>query len=366
MDNLVYLCSSLKKTGPTNQLLNIVKTIKSQGFNPVVITLSPIPKDNRESDFVHAGVTVINLESNKWLGFFSIKGKLDSAIRKLNPVAIHSQGIRPDLYSLWSQTQSMKIATLRNIPQKDYVMTYGKVTGNLMTYIHTKVLKQLNYTIGVSEEVTNNLIMNFGFSSSKALTIKNSVDTSKFYRVSEAEKLEIRSKLGIPQKHIVWISVGHLSERKDPLNVVNSFNKADLGSNHLLILLGEGNLRKDLDKIGSPNIQLLGKVDSVHEYLKAADFFVSASHAEGLPNSVLEALSCGLPCVLSDIGPHKELSQNGIHGLHFKVGNAFEDSLIEVSRLDYRELSDNCLKIIDKEFSLDKMVGRYRKIYEAD
>ncbi|WJY17141.1 glycosyltransferase [Pectobacteriaceae bacterium CE90] len=56
------------------------------------------------------------------------------------------------------------------------------------------------------------------------------------------------------------------------------------------------------------NVQFLGQRDNVFPYLVAADFFISPSYNEGLPNTVLEALSCGVHCILSDISPHEELS----------------------------------------------------------
>ena len=50
-------------------------------------------------------------------------------------------------------------------------------------------------------------------------------------------------------------------------------------------------------------------IGHVQEYLGASNYFISASLAEGLPNSVLEAMACGLPCILSNIPPHVEIHE---------------------------------------------------------
>lgn len=56
-----------------------------------------------------------------------------------------------------------------------------------------------------------------------------------------------------------------------------------------------------------PSVVFHGFVDNVVPWLQASDLFVSASASEGMPLAVLEALSCGLPALLSDIPPHREI-----------------------------------------------------------
>jgi glycosyltransferase involved in cell wall biosynthesis len=58
---------------------------------------------------------------------------------------------------------------------------------------------------------------------------------------------------------------------------------------------------------GDPRIRIAGQVTDVTPWLRAADFLVSASRSEGLPNSALEAMASGLHVLLTDIAPHREL-----------------------------------------------------------
>ena len=67
----------------------------------------------------------------------------------------------------------------------------------------------------------------------------------------------------------------------------------------------------------------------VKDYLQAADIFISTAVSEGLPNTVLEALSSGLPCILSDIGPHREIIEKNVGaGKLFKLRDSVELSKI--------------------------------------
>ena len=76
-----------------------------------------------------------------------------------------------------------------------------------------------------------------------------------------------------------------------------------------LLVLGDGAERSYLESLSKDGVHFLGSVDNVIEYLQISDVFVSAALSEGLPNTVLEAMACGLQTILSNINPHKELAE---------------------------------------------------------
>ena len=65
----------------------------------------------------------------------------------------------------------------------------------------------------------------------------------------------------------------------------------------------------------------MGHISNIYDWLFMSDIFVSTSFSEGLPNSVLEAISCGLPTILSDIPPHKEIKEMGYHLEFYPTGS---------------------------------------------
>ena len=86
-----------------------------------------------------------------------------------------------------------------------------------------------------------------------------------------------------------------------------------------LIIIGDGPLKGTLHKqcreIGiHDSVIFLGSVKNPEEYLRAADLFVLPSRAEGSPNALLEAMSTGLTCLVSDIGGNIDLIENGVRG----------------------------------------------------
>lgn len=134
------------------------------------------------------------------------------------------------------------------------------------------------------------------------------VDSSRFRPPSPEERTGARSALGLGERTVV-LSVSHLQERK--------------GTDRLLAavsLLGDHGVDLDLLLVGGPvesedaayvaqlqefvsskslgrSVRFEGPRADVRPYLFAADIFCLASHREGMPNVLLEAMACGVPCI---------------------------------------------------------------------
>lgn len=366
LKRMLYLVSTLGRTGPTNQLYNIIKHLDKSRFNPMLVTLSPEPADSRWSDFEKLGIDVRSLGLSRLKGLFLAKGRLARLVSDFAPDVIHSQGIRADALNSSLSGNFKRIATIRNLPQLDYSMKYGPLKGKVMTGQHVKSLKQLDLCVGVSEAVSENLGKRFSISN--VATIPNGVDDEVFYPPDSKKKYELRQKQGLPDEGDVWISSGLLSTGKDPLFLVSTW-KAMGDYRKYLVFIGNGSLYDECIKAaeGSSNIIFRGKVPNVADYLKASDFFVSSSETEGLPNSVLEAMACGLPVLLSDIDPHKEIwNIDPSVGALFELGNAedFMRCFQDVQARCREPMSQAAIALIKNHLSARRMSGKYQILYD--
>lgn len=359
-NRILYVVSTLSKTGPIVVLSNIVKYLDRKQFEPAILTLSPEPKNTMIANFTDTlGIKVESLELSRFRGIIEATTRVKRYVTINRVELIHAHGLRPD----W-MVQGLKVprvSTLHNYPFYDYTLLYGKIPGTIVAAMHLRCLKKIDHPVVVSRAVSEMLRernhYEIGF-------VRNGVDIAKSECI---EKYSLRDKLGIDKHAKVFISVGLLSSRKDPMTILNSFLKAQI-ADAILIFLGDGEFRQACESraIGNPKILWMGNVDNVHEYLCASDYFLSASVAEGLPNSVLEAMSAGLPCLLSDIPPHREIHDiDPESSLLFKVKDEMDMALKmkAISEMDWNKMHEGSINITRNYLSAEIMSHQYQEIY---
>lgn len=362
MIKVAYIVSTLKRCGPVNQLSYIVKYLDKSKFKPIVITLSPETSDSLIDKFNQLGVEHLSLNLSRTKGVFKVKEELLKVLNDKKIDLVHTQGIRADVLSAKYLKNYKRVCTLRNYPYYDYTMTYGKIKGYIMAYYHLRYLKQIDNANACSKSVSNMLKEKRNYD---IKYVQNGVDTERYSVVDDKIKKELRLKLKLPLDKTIFISVGNLSDRKDPITIIKAFQNLN---NNFLIFLGDGELREScLQAVGdNENIRLVGSVSNVNEYLQASDYLISASKAEGLPNTVIEAMACGLPCILSDIPPHNEiLDLNNTTGRIFNLGSSKDliDKIVEIEKQDYKEISNCCVKLIENNLSAKIMSEKYQELY---
>lgn len=365
MNKILYIASTLKNSGPTNQLYGLIKNLDKNSFNPYLLTLSSEPKDTKINDFKKLNINIQSLNLTRIQMMINGKNKLINEVKKIKPDLIHTSGIRPDINTNKYLRKYNHCCTIRNYAFDDYPVVYGKILGNLMAYKHIKVFKNINYPISCSYAIKNKYKKRHNINT---LVVQNGIDAKKFNPVSKSKKIELRKKLGLMSDEKFFVSVGSLIDRKDPLTLVKAFK--EINNNAKLIILGNGPLRDKCSEIANNNIILKGHVDNVSDYLQAGDIFISASKSEGLPNSVLEAMGTGLPVLLSNISSHKEIiGRNNIIGELFKLSD--QDKLTNLIR-KYRDFDSKVIKnkgnearkVLDNYFSAVVMSNSYQKIYK--
>lgn len=137
-------------------------------------------------------------------------------------------------------------------------------------------------------------------------------------------------------------------------------------------IAGDGGLKDSLlqkatDLNISESFHLKGLVADIPAFLNSGHIFVHTSDSEGTSNSIMEAMSCGLPVVVTDVGDARHLVRDGIDGYIVKPGNA--DVFIE--KINYLiqnpqkriEMGRNARLRIEEHFSVQAMAEKYLAIY---
>jgi glycosyltransferase involved in cell wall biosynthesis len=352
---ILYVVSTLKKTGPIEVLLNIVKFLDREQFEPIILTLSKESKDSYIDAFKYLDIKVhsLSLERYKVLKLVS---QLKKTINILKPDILHSHGFRADIFLVLSNRKIMHITTIHNNPYLDYSYLYG-LKGTFFANLYMQFIRFIpvrigcsNYVSQICEKKINKVVK----------TVQNGVDIAQFFPVVNSKKVELRETLGLPLNKTIYISVGSLSKRKNPKTIVDMFNQVD-AKDKVLLFLGEGDQMDECKDISNDHVYFLGKKRDVLPYLQSSDIFISASKAEGLPNAVLEAMAVGLPVILSDIPQHKEFFSSAYKGFFSNNKPNELKKLLDDFKID-ESLRGEMMNIA-KEFSAEKMSKKYQGLY---
>jgi glycosyltransferase involved in cell wall biosynthesis len=194
-------------------------------------------------------------------------------------------------------------------------------------------------TICVSEAIRECLVRQYRFPGNRTVTVYNGISVTDFAPSPEV-RLAVREKLGIRAEDIVLVCAARLNDVKRIdilLDAMASVSRS--GANCRCLIIGDGPSRdkllaqaRELSLDGAVSFE--GFQADVRPYLQAADAFILTSGREGLPISILEAMSCGLPCVVTNVGGNAEAIHHNIQGFVVPPGSvaAVTDSILRLVR----------------------------------
>ncbi len=206
-----------------------------------------------------------------------------------------------------------------------------------------------------------------GVPASRLIRTASGVDAVRFRPGPGAVEAEL-----LPRPRVVF--TGRLHPQKNIPLLLEAWTKVARRSSANLILVGPGNERQNLEELAASlgiadRVQFTGGVADPADYLRAADIFVLPSVAEGMSNSLLEAMATALPSVASRIAGNTDLIDDGRSGLLVSEPDASSWSdaildLLESSELA-RRLGAAARRRIDEEFALPVVVDRYVELYRT-
>jgi len=198
--------------------------------------------------------------------------------------------------------------------------TPQEISGKFNRFISKILIKTLynksNTVICVSKVIADVYEMKYGIHRDRIKVVYNPYDINEIIELSN-ENIENNQ---IFQKDII-ISVGRVMKQKGYWHLIKAFSiLTERHKNSHLIIIGKeydgGKAKKLANELGLSNlVTFLGEQENPFKYLKRSTIYVSSSIFEGFPNSLLEAMVCGLPVISSDCktGPREILEPNNIY-----------------------------------------------------
>lgn len=227
----------------------------------------------------------------------------------------------------------------------------------------------------VSDEINQWFLRHMPGAANKFMVIPNGVDTKRF-APDKDQKDAVRRSLGIPEDAVLVGTCARLEPVKDLPLLLRSFARMKTENSHEphLVIAGDGTLRGELEQLAAElgiddRCHFTGVVSDVPGILSAMDVYAISSANEGLPLSVLEAMSTGLPVVSVNVGA-LEYVVTGETGILLDGRTADEcaeamQRLADDAGLRQRLGSAARALVLDR-YSLDAMVDAYERIIRTD
>jgi len=199
------------------------------------------------------------------------------------------------------------------------------------------------------------------------------LEASTFFRLKD--KLQLKPDNGFTgNQNFIW--VGRLNKGKDPITVINAFEKYILvcPEARLVMFYQTEELLSVIKRKLQENEQLKkavilkGKVNhcELEASYNAADFFISGSHKEGSGYALIEAMACGCIPVVTNIPSFKKITCGGIYGFLFEPGNpeSLLRVLLNLKSINKEEMSASVVNHFNQSLSFKSIADNLFRICE--
>jgi glycosyltransferase involved in cell wall biosynthesis len=231
-----------------------------------------------------------------------------------------------------------------------------------------RLIKGVDAFVVISHEIDEELAA-LGVPAPKRIFLPNGVDAVRCSPVSEEGKRKLRAGLSLPQQAKIIMYAGRLvpEKRVDHLLKIWKEVRAKFPLAHLLIV-GAGEEQARLEAMKVDGVQFTGQVEDAVPYLQASDLFVLPSSTEGLSNSMLEAMSCGLPVLATTVGGAPDVIEHQVSGWLIPPEDIDAlrqglDTLLGDKALRF-SLGSNARQRILSGFSLDSVARHLAGLYQ--
>ena len=369
---IVHVIFRLAMGGLENGLVNLINTMPRDRYRHAIVSLTDCT--DFQQRIKREDVTVVALQKRPGhdLGVYWRAWRL---FRSLRPAIVHTRNF-PTLEFLAVAACAGGARRIHGEHGRDvYDLDGSNRTYNRFRRVMRRLVARY---VAVSRDLSDWLTSTVGVPPMRVAQIYNGVDTVRF------QPRGARCMAGSPpgffgSDSVVIGTVGRMQTVKDQLTLVRAFLHLRCvvpGAQDVLrlVMVGDGPLYQEslqlLREGGAEAYAWLpGARSDVPEMLHTLDVFVLPSLAEGISNTILEAMASGLPVVATRVGGNVELVEEGQTGylvpprdpsaMAEAIGRYLENRALLVSHgLAAR-------KRVESEFSLDAMVNRYLGVYDS-
>lgn len=183
-----------------------------------------------------------------------------------------------------------------------------------------KIFTNCNHYIALSQEIKRGLMQQSAIAEERIIVLNQGISTSKYAVPTKEYKASLRERFNIDKEAPVLLFCARIAINKGIDTLLKIWPEIHRQlPNAIFCVVGGGqnelldSLREMGNKTGG-SVLVVGETDQTLEYYQMSDVYIFPSRHEGCPTTLMEAMSCGLPAVVSDIGGCEDLVKSDVSG----------------------------------------------------
>lgn len=367
---ILHIISGLSLGGAEVSLVKLLKHLNGGRYEHSVISLTNLGPMAEEIASLGIPVEALGL-SRRFPNPLHVVA-LAQRIRRETPDIIDAWMYHSNVAAVASRFVGRKIPIIWNIRHSLHHIRSEKSNTAFAIRIG-KYLSKYADRIVYNSEVSFLQHREYGYCDARSAVIPNGFDC-EMYRPLPGSRNEIRAALGLPAQSLL---IGHIARYHPMKDHANMLRAAALVAGRIdnahFIFIGHG-VDSNNQEMGrliienglSNRVHLLGDRNDLNKVLPAMDLVVSSSYGEGFPNVVAEAMACGVPCVVTDVGDSAAVvgdtglvvEANDSNGL--AEGIKFFATMNCENRCGFGKRARDRIK---ENYSIQKTVSFYKQLY---
>jgi glycosyltransferase involved in cell wall biosynthesis len=371
---IMHIITGLETGGAERMLVKLLGQPNSADLEPIVVSM--MGDGMLGTDIRALGIPLYTLDMRQGLPSVGAYARLAELVRRLRPDLVHGWMYHGNLAALAAAGAfSQRIPVVWNVRhsltdiRREKWLTRGVIRAN--AWLSPRANRIVFNSHRSADQHTA-----LGFSSTQTVVIPNGFNVEEFHP-DPAARIDVRKELGLDKDTFLVGIVGRYHPMKDHRSFLHA--AATLGKRHkniAFVLVGKGVDEKN-QPLGAAiahvrryaKVHLLGERRDIPRLTAALDVAVSASAwGEGFPNVIGEAMACGIPCVVTDVGDSAWVVGRCGRVVPSGEPGRLANAIAELLRLNAHErarLAEQARERIVSEFCLASVASQYERLHQS-
>jgi sugar transferase (PEP-CTERM/EpsH1 system associated) len=368
---IAHVMHSFDTGGLENGVVNLINRLPSERYRHAVIALTEFTEFSRRIE--RDDVEFVALHKPPGQGFWMFP-RMRVVLRQLRPAIVHTRNLAALEMSAPAAWSGVPIRVHGEHGWDERDPSGGSRAFRLVRRAYRPFVHRY---VALSRQIRDYLVDRVGVDASKIALLYNGVDVQRFRPPERSREAIAGSPFTQADTWLVG-TVGRLSPVKDQLLLARAFMRAlelapEARRQLRLVVVGEGPLRGSIEGIlreggASALSWLAGNRGDIPLVMRGLDMFVLPSIAEGISNTILEAMATALPIVATRVGGNAELLDDDTGTL---VDSGDVEDMARAVLDDWRDRDAarargrQARAEVERRFSLDRMVAGYAELYDG-